>query len=145
MYSAATGIRPDVWVSAAVWPNYTTGRNSYYQDSKSWLAAGIVDANLPMLYSSDIVTDLAAWTARMQDFLGDSHGRWVIPGIGFPTDVNAIQFADISARINAARAAGAPGIAIFSYGALNAKGYFDDLGAGPFAAVAEVPRPPWKP
>lgn len=141
IYSAVTSLKPDVWVSAAVWPNYSTGAQSYFQDSKGWLAAGIVDANMPMLYSSDIITDLAAWTARMQDFVADSGGRYVIPGI----HADYADFNDIATRIDAARAAGARGVAIFSYGALNARGYFDDLGAGPFALPASVPRPPWKP
>jgi uncharacterized lipoprotein YddW (UPF0748 family) len=140
VYSAVTGIQPDAWVSAAVWPNYTSGYNSYYQDSKGWLAAGSVDANMPMLYSSDIVDDLAAWTARMQGFVADHYGRLVIPGI----HADYADFDDIVARIDAARAAGAPGVAIFSYGALNLRGYFDDLGAGPFATPAQVPRPDWK-
>jgi uncharacterized lipoprotein YddW (UPF0748 family) len=147
VYSTVTSLKPDAWVSAAVWPNYTSGHNSYYQNSKGWLAAGIVDANMPMLYASDIVTNLPAWTARMQSFLADSYGRYVIPGIGFPSGdaFNAFQFDDIVNRIEAARGAGAPGVAIFSYGALNAKGYFDDLGVGPFALLAEAPKPPWKP
>ena len=141
VYSAVTTLAPDVWLSAAVWPNYDSGRNAYFQDSKAWLAGGFIDANMPMLYASDIVNDLAAWTTRMQGFVADSHGRFVIPGISS----DYADFGDIVARIDAARAAGAPGVAIFSYGALKARDYFDDLGAGPFAARAEVPKPGWKP
>ncbi len=141
VYSAITTLKPEVWLSAAAWPNYLSGFNSYFQDSKGWLAAGIVDANMPMLYSSDIVGDLAAWTARMQGFVADDYGRYVIPGI----HADYADFGDIVARIDAARAAGAPGVSIFSYGALNSRGYFDDLGAGPFASPASMPRPAWKP
>jgi len=141
VYSAVTTVKPNAWLSAAVWPNYTSGYNSYFQDSKGWLASGIIDANMPMLYSSDIVDDLAAWTARMQGFVADSYGHYVVPGI----HADYANFDDITARIDAARATGAPGVAIFSYGALNLRGYFDDLGAGPFATPAEVPKPGWKP
>jgi uncharacterized lipoprotein YddW (UPF0748 family) len=140
-YSAVAATRPDAWLSAAVWPNYASGYNSYFQDSKGWLSSGIIDANLPMLYSSDILNDLAAWIARMQGFVADSYGRFVIPGI----HADYADFGDIVARIDAARAAGATGVSIFSYGALNTRGYFDDLGAGPFATPAEVPKPNWKP
>jgi uncharacterized lipoprotein YddW (UPF0748 family) len=140
VYSAVTSVKPDAWVSAAVWPNYTSGYGSYFQDSKGWLAAGIVDANMPMLYSSDIVTNLAAWTTRMQGFVADNYGRYVIPGI----HADYADFNDIATRIEAARTAGAIGVSIFSYGALNARSYFDDLGAGPFAAPASVPKPDWK-
>ncbi|HLF25438.1 MAG TPA: family 10 glycosylhydrolase [Anaerolineae bacterium] len=141
VYSAVVAVKPEAWVSAAVWPNYTSGYNAYFQDSKGWLASGRIDANMPMLYASDIVTNLAAWTTRMQSFVADSHGRYVLPGI----HADYADFADIVARIEAARAAGAPGVAIFSYGALNTRGYFDDLGAGPFALPAQVPTPEWKP
>jgi uncharacterized lipoprotein YddW (UPF0748 family) len=141
IYSATTALKPNLLVSAAVWPNYNSGYNSYYQDSKGWLANGISDANMPMLYSSDIVNDLPAWTARAEGFIGDAHGRYVFPGISTNyTDVN--QMID---RIEAARSLGARGVALFSYGALNTYDYWDDLANGPFAHPATVPQPNWKP
>jgi uncharacterized lipoprotein YddW (UPF0748 family) len=141
IYSATTAIKPDLLVSAAVWPNYSSGYNSYYQDSKGWLANSIIDANMPMLYSSDIVNDLPAWTARAQDFLDDAHGRYVFPGIS----TNYTDVAQITDRIEVARSLGAKGVALFSYGALNTYDYWDDLANGPFAITATVPRPTWKP
>ncbi len=141
VYSATTGIRPDLLVSAAVWPNYTGGYNSYYQDSKGWLADGLVDANMPMLYSSDILHDLPAWITRAQGFVDDSYGRYVFPGI-------SADYADVDEmidRIEAARSLGAKGVALFSYGALNIRGYWDDLANGPFALAAAIPKPAWKP
>jgi uncharacterized lipoprotein YddW (UPF0748 family) len=141
IYSATTSINPNLLVSAAVWPDYTSGYNSYYQDSKGWLANGIIDANMPMLYSSDIVNDLPAWISRAQGFIGDAYGRYVFLGISADyTDVN--QIVD---RIEAARSLGAKGVVLFSYGALNANHYWDDLANGPFAITATVPRPNWKP
>ena len=141
IYSATTALKSDLLVSAAVWPNYVSGYNSYYQDSKGWLANGFIDANLPMLYSSDIVNDLAAWITRTRSFVDDSYGRYVFPGISTNyTDVNQIVN-----RIDAARWLGAKGVALFSYGALNTFGYWDDLANGPFAITTTVPKPVWKP
>ena len=141
IYSATTALNPNLLVSAAVWFSYTDGYNNYYQDSKGWLANGFIDANMPMLYSSDIVNDLPAWTARAQGFLDDAHGRYVFPGISTNyTDVN-----QIINRIEAARSLGAPGVALFSYSALNTYDYWDDLANGPFAITATVPKPDWKP
>jgi uncharacterized lipoprotein YddW (UPF0748 family) len=141
LYSATMAINPDLLVSAAVWPNYSSGYNSYYQDSKGWLANAFIDASLPMLYSSDILNDLAAWTVRTQGFLDDAHGRYVFPGIsGDYTDVN--QIID---RIEVARSLGAKGVALFSYGAMNDRGYWDDLANGPFVLTATIPKPDWKP
>ena len=139
--AAAISANPDVLLSAAVWPNYADGYAGFYQDSKGWLAAGLLDASLPMLYAGDILHDLAAWTDRARGFIEDAHGRWVLPGISGAYD----SFAELADRIAAARSLGAPGVAIFSYSGLNANGYWDDLANGPFAVPAVVPRPDWKP
>ncbi len=141
IYSATTAIKPDLLVSAAVWPNYSSGYSSYYQDSKGWLANGLIDANMPMLYSSDILNDLPAWTARAQGFIDDAYGRYVFPGIS----TNYTDVHQIIDRIEAARSLGAKGVALFSYGALNTYDYWDDLANGPFANPAIVPQPEWKP
>jgi uncharacterized lipoprotein YddW (UPF0748 family) len=141
VYSATTAIKSDLLVSAAVWPNYSSGHNSYYQDSKGWLANNIIDANLPMLYSSDILNDLPAWTTRAQGFIDDAHGRYVFPGIS----TNYTDVHQILNRIDAARSLGAKGVALFSYGALNTYDYWDELANGPFAIIAPVPKPDWKP
>jgi uncharacterized lipoprotein YddW (UPF0748 family) len=141
IYSVTTAIKPDLLVSAAVWFSYTDGYNNYFQDSKGWLANGFIDANLPMLYSSDILNDLPAWTTRAQGFLDDAHGRYVFPGIS----ANYTDVHEIISRIEAARSLGAKGVALFSYGAMNTYDYWDDLANGSFANVATVPRPNWKP
>lgn len=141
VYSVVMSIKPEVLVSAAVWPNYSDGYAGFYQDSKGWLAGGLIDANLPMLYAGDILNDLAAWTDRARGFIEDAHGRWVIPGLSGAYD----NFAELADRITAARGLGAPGVAIFSYSALNTRDYWDDLANGPFAQSAVVPRPDWKP
>jgi len=141
IYSATTAIKPNLLLSAAVWPNYSDGYNGFFQASKDWLAGGYMDANMPMLYTSDILNDLPRWITRTQGFIDDAHGRWIIPGIsGAYTDT-----APLFDRIAAARAMGAPGVVIFSYSSLNANQYWDDLAGGPFAVPATVPKPGWKP
>jgi uncharacterized lipoprotein YddW (UPF0748 family) len=145
IYSATTAIKPDLWVSAAVWPFYSSGYNSYFQDSKGWLAAGSVDANMPMLYAGSLVTDVAAWTATAQDFVNAAHDRYVIPGIGVLDSNDAcVSFDQLQARIDAARAMGAPGVVFFSYSSLVSCGYLNSLASGPFATPASVPKPAWK-
>jgi hypothetical protein len=93
-----------------------------------------------MLYSSDILHDLPAWITRAQGFVADSYGRYVIPGIS----TNYTDVHELLDRIDAARSLGAPGVALFSYGALNTYGYWDNLANGPFALPATIPQPPWK-
>lgn len=141
IYSATTAIKPNLLFSAAVWPNYSDGYNGFYQASKDWLAGGYMDANMPMLYTSDILNDLPKWITRTQGFIDDAHGRWLIPGIsGAYTETTPLFD-----RIAAARSLGAPGVAIFSYSGLNAGNFWDDLANGPFAIPATVPKPSWKP
>lgn len=134
-------LRPEATVSAAVWPYYrdlwnwglSEGYHDFYQDSKGWLAEGAVDAILPMLYGGQ-ADEAAKWETLMEDFVASSgeSGGAVYPGIGGGYD----NFAAIAARIEAARQAGAPGHALFSYRALDDRGYWDDFTAGPYRIPA---------
>lgn len=134
--------RPGALVSAAVWPYYvdkwgwglSEGYSDYFQDSKGWLASGAVDAIAPMLYGGE--SDYALrWFVLMADFVTDSGGRPVYPGIGG----SYANFEDIAWRIETARAQGAQGHVIFSYGGLDSKEYWDDLAGGPYSVPASVP------
>ena len=134
--------RPGAVVSASVWPYYvdkwgwglSEGYSDYYQDSKGWLTSGAVDAIVPMLYGGSC-DDSARWEILMADFVADSEGLPVYPGIGGAYD----DFRAIAWRIEKAREAGAQGHAIFSYSSLDARGYWDDLAAGPYKAPAAAP------
>ncbi|MBN2393858.1 MAG: family 10 glycosylhydrolase [Anaerolineae bacterium] len=145
VYSETQALRQEAWVSAAVWPYYkndlglqtSSGYDDYFQDSKGWLAAGIVDAIAPMLYGtgSSIPDDLANWRILAEDFVASSAAGHVYPGIaGYYDDFDAI-----AQRIEIARELGAPGHALFSYATLDSRGYWDDLAAGPYRIPALVP------
>lgn len=143
IYQRTKAIRPQMLVSAAVWPcyqdnwnwNIRSGYDDYYQDSKGWLAAGIIDAIAPMMYDGK-ADDFECWKTLLLDFVKDSAGRHVYPGIGSFYD----DFNDIARRIEAARQAGAPGHALFSYGALNERKYWNAFAAGPYAVPATPPK-----
>jgi len=146
-YEQIVPLKPDIWLTAAVWPIYidywgwggTQGYHDFYQDSKAWLANDTIDAIMPMIYGSSFWTQ-ARFATLVEDFQASNNGRYIIPGIGADFD----DFAEIEARINMARAAGTAGHAIFSYSALLAHGYFDDMAAGPYAETAVVPGIPWR-
>jgi uncharacterized lipoprotein YddW (UPF0748 family) len=136
-------------LSAAVWPRYAQGRDEYFQDSKAWMLSGTMDAIAPMLYGTDMITDVTAWTAAAQDF--SANGRWVLPGIGVrPTSATCVSFDQIVSRIEAARMMGAAGQAIFSYAGLRdckdgtGATFLDLLHSGPYAAPAPLPSVTWK-
>ena len=143
IYTDTTSLNPELWLSAAVWPYYqdqwgwgiSEGYHDLYQDSKGWLEEGALDAIVPMLYGG-MADDFANWQLLLADFMAASAGRHIYPGIGAFYD----DFVEIEQRIEAARSAGAPGHAIFSYTALEQRGYWDDLASGPYAQPALVPE-----
>lgn len=127
-------------LSAAVWPLYENGRNIYYQDSKAWIRGGYIDTLMPMLYGS-FDTSVNAWQDLARGFQEDKAGRFVVPGIAGTFS----DFSQIAGRIEAARSLGTAGHAIFSYGGLADRGYFDDLANGPYATPAVAPVITWHP
>jgi hypothetical protein len=85
-----------------------------------------------MLYEWQGFNDLGTWRTVMLQFQVANAGRHVYPGISGDFD----NFSAIAARIQAARDAGAAGHAIFSYGAIDTRGYWDDFASGPYAPSA---------
>lgn len=143
VYQAIQAIRPEAHLSAAVWFCYyedgcgyglSSGYGDYYQDSLGWLEEGIIDGIAPMLYEWAGFDDLAIWQEVMLQFQNANAGRDVYPGIGGDFE----DFGQIADRIQAARDAGTAGHAIFSYGLVDSRGYWDDFAAGPYA---NPPRP----
>lgn len=157
IYEELLPLKSSLWLTAAVWPVYrdfwgwgaSSGYDDYYQDSKAWLADDTIDGIAPMIYTGSPNCDQPyfwtreRWQILVQDFLQDSQGRMIIPGIGsrYCTDDD---FEEIEARIMMARSMGTAGHAIFSYKSLLERGYFDELAAGPYRAVAVLPELPWR-
>jgi uncharacterized lipoprotein YddW (UPF0748 family) len=151
VYSSIRDVRPGTRLSAAVWfchdehvndacgHRLSDGFDGFYQDSVGWLAQGVIDAIAPMLYGADAFQENWRWEDVMLQFQGRNAGRHVYPGISG----NLSSFSDIAYRIQAARDAGAAGHAIFSYGAVNTHGYWDDFAAGPYAQPAALSPLPW--
>ena len=116
------------------------------------MLSGTIDAIAPMLYSSALITDVVAWTTAAQDFQASANGRWMLPGIGVrPTSTTCVSFDQIASRIEAARAMGAAGQALFSYEGLRdcvdgtGATFLDLLRSGPYAMPAPLPPVTWKP
>lgn len=131
-------------LSAAVFPLYESGLANYYQESKAWVQDGYVDALIPMIYSSSSAFDASveSWRQVAQDWYDARAGRFVFPGLGTN---HYDSFAEIAGRIEASRSLGTQGHALFSYGGLAERGYFDDLRNGPYATPAVPPVITWHP
>ncbi len=133
IYHGVKKRKPGLTVSAAVFANDENAHTRRFQDWRRWLSMGVLDVACPMAYTTDTETfrkqiEVAVAAAKPS-------GRRVWAGIGayrVPAE-SAIE------KINAARAAGADGIILFSYdftinkGALNPEGdYLQRVRRGAF-------------
>jgi uncharacterized lipoprotein YddW (UPF0748 family)/N-acetylmuramoyl-L-alanine amidase len=145
VYTEVKAIKPTVKLSAAVWFTYkktsaitfatSQGYSDYFQDSHRWISEGSLDAMAPMIYGTTFNGNLTYWKQLADDHIAVQGTRQVWLGIG-----GAITpFSGITDRITYARQIGASGVALWSAGALETNGYWDDLAAGPFKEVASVP------
>ena len=105
----ATGRKPGVVLTAAVWRDPTIGQVQYLQDGALWLREGTLDAALPMIYTDNdqqLRDDWRAWTQAA------SGGR-IVPGLG------VYKHNDPTQTIRQIRIAASPdGYALFAYASL---------------------------
>jgi uncharacterized lipoprotein YddW (UPF0748 family) len=153
VYSALLAARPDLRLSAAVWPvyvdrwgwGYSQGYSDYYQDSQGWLLSGTLDTIMPMIYPANVFSSPHVFTPTqfgvlVSDFLAHSGGRHVLPGLS----AQYADFGEIQQRIALARALGAPGQAVFSARHVEVNDYWDEFASGPYSRPASVPALTWR-
>lgn len=144
-------------LSAAVWwfpqdlwgLGCSGGYDRYYQDSHGWLSAGVIDAEMPMLYGcpafeSGSVGD-GNWIMVMRDWLNHRAGRFIFPGIRADINWDSIETRINAERIEATTTGAVPGHAIFSYGVVNSRGYWNAFANGPYRQRATPPQLGWHP
>jgi len=107
IYHGVKKRRPDVVVSAAVFANAEDAFLSRFQDWKSWIAMGILDAVAPMAYTSED----GAFEAQIQDAVDAAGVDRVWAGIGVYTNT----YRGTINKIDIARRLGARGVVLFSY------------------------------
>nr|MBC7244007.1 family 10 glycosylhydrolase [Chloroflexota bacterium] len=144
-------------LSAAVWwfpqdlwgMGCAGGYDRYYQDSRGWLSEGIVDAEMPMLYGCSAFVGGSVgddnWITVMRDWLSHRASRFVFPGISADMDWASIEMRINAERREAAAIGAVPGHAIFSYGIVNSRGYWNAFASGPYKQRATPPCPAWHP
>jgi uncharacterized lipoprotein YddW (UPF0748 family) len=149
--------RPTAKLSASVWgiykplPNCATsqGYANYYQDSLGWMAAGTIDAIVPMIYWSIAPGACTDWSTLLDGFLAGRANRHVWAGM-HALDQTTWQFDQINARIERSRVAGAQGTVVFASAYLDAdvsrwsSFVGTDDAPGPYAEPAVVPAMAWK-
>lgn len=102
--------RPQALLTAAVKPDPLEAANQRMQDWQDWAARGLLDAICPMAYTDNVTRFTQAVTGATRS--ASPQPLWA--GIG----AYRLDSAQTVAHIQAARAAGARGIALFSYDSL---------------------------
>ncbi len=157
LYAAAEEVRPRVKLSASVWGIYrplpgcntSQGYANYYQDSRAWLAAGTMDALVPMIYWPIEPGACTDWATLLDGFMAARADRHIWAGM-HALDDGGWDFAAITSRITYARATGAQGTVVFAstYLDQDTSRWTDYVGEppapGPFAAPSPTPRMSWK-
>ena len=102
-------VRPRLLLSAAVKADPDQGRRAHFQDTRRWVAEGLLDAVMPMNYASD----MELFTRRMQLWLPMRGRVQVVMGIN--ADGRSPEL--LAAQLDAARRS-TGGSAVFAYNAL---------------------------
>lgn len=125
VYREAKKIRPDVMVSAAVFPNWDSAPHSIAQQSDEWVAKGWLDFICPMNYTvsntaleRDLRRQLASVGQRMPLYAG--LGSFLHEDAALTTE-----------QIQLSRRLGAAGVICFQHSRGFAENFLPDLGSGP--------------
>jgi len=140
IYDECKKVSPDLLISAAVGPDPIRARDVMMQRAFDWLAAGKLDAAVPMIYT----TERAVVARSVSEYVSNARGRLVFAGLMVGSDAKSLV-----EQISAARMSGAHGIALFSYSLLfphhKPNKTARALRAVPFRQRARVPLPPTEP
>jgi len=129
VYKRAKALKPNLVVSASVFPSFEDAYNHRFQDWKRWMAEGSLDLLCPMAYSTNTETVFE----QINDVVASSHGRPVWAGLG------AWQMSPeaTAEKVRRLLPLGVKGIVLFSYGGITNEGAteefldrFDKLTAG---------------
>ncbi len=141
--TAARAARPNIIISAAVFPRWQVHTENFGQCAETWVESGLLDLVCPMNYTDNLL-DFATW------FLGQRKavaGRVpIIVGIGPFSD--ACQFTgpeQVVQQIEVGRAFGAGGFVIFNYNETFAEQYLPYLAEEATAQPARTLCPPANP
>jgi len=123
VYTQTKALKPNVQVSAAVFPDPASAYDGVGQDWRQWVTNGILDFVCPM----DYTTELHNFTNLVAQQLAYAGGRVpVYPGIG----AYLLQTDGTLAQIEAARTANTPGFILFELSPDTAANLLPAIGAG---------------
>lgn len=124
-------IRPNLIISASVGSTPERAKNINCQDSTRFLREGLVDINMPMIYTRD----MDVFETKLKSNLAVQGDKLVYPGM---SGRSAIEQIKISRRLKA------PGVCIFSFGSLYRNGEFTEVGKTLMTDLFKTPAVPPK-
>jgi len=134
LVTQARAARPDIAISAAVFPRWEEHSARFGQDTAKWVELGLLDFVAPMNYTADRL-DFAKWLLTQRKAIG---GRVpLVVGMGPLSD--ACQFTgpeQLVEQIQIARSFGAGGFIIFKYNQQFAQEYLPCLAEEATATLA---------
>jgi hypothetical protein len=131
--SEAKRLKPDIRVSAAVWPNYVDGPEFMHQEPKDWISKNYIDQLFPMSYHPDASSVSA--DSRNSVTLADNKALIVI-GVGTNLGLTKEMLLE---QIDDSIDVGVSGSALFEFESLFENGYDKALLAGLYSKPAIVP------
>jgi uncharacterized lipoprotein YddW (UPF0748 family) len=132
VYEGVKATKPQVQVSAAVFPGYSQCRDGVGQDWVSWIDRGIVDFLCPMDYTNDF----DRFADLVTEQIGYSAGRVPIyPGIGASTSRSSFGPDGVIEQVQETRAQGTGGFILFNFDHELATEDLPALGLGTTLAV----------
>jgi uncharacterized lipoprotein YddW (UPF0748 family) len=114
-------MRPDIKLSAAVFPDWERCRQDRAQDWGLWLLRGWMNYVCTMTYRTD-VREFAELVRKQQAWAGNR--AKIVPGIG---SWKFERMSDLRTEIDTARRLGAPGFVLFSYDDAAARDFLPNL------------------
>lgn len=103
-------VNPKAWLTAAVLPGVATCGASVGQDWGVWIDRGLVDYAVPMNYFPNRAGCAAALARQVAE---EGRARRIISGIGVTANESVLAPLQVIEQVNAARAAGVAGVALF--------------------------------
>ncbi len=109
IYAEIAAVKPQLKVSAAVFPNSVTAPSSQHQEALVWAQTGGMDTLVPMMYFTGGAG--STWDTRLQQWLAGSGGRHVVAG-----QITTEGQSALLDQIGLTRLRGGEGNSIFSWG-----------------------------
>ena len=129
-------VRPDATLSASVFINWESHRDTFGQDWKAWIDEGLVDFVAPMTYVADM-EKFQDWVTKQEAWAGGKVP--VAMGIGPFADIDPkITPQGVLDQVQAARKLGCEGFVLFNYRAALAEDYLPLLALGATSTEAEM-------